>query len=471
MNTPAPADLERLARVREHWINYGNCTEPADRARAEAGVRAAYTAAGLTAPRYIFWVGSPLAAIIAAAILPAALGSEDAAGPVKVAGENHLASLRDATRRHAPAVNAASQMHVQLNRALAPVEQAITAALIDSTGQSERGRRRRPDTADATALADTRRLINTVRDTLAAQLDAYAADGPVHADTASAGEEITKDDTTLGEGIVPRDVDNSIMETVVNPVVAACNRELEHQIITEHMTQAARSLQRSDRETRDGLEHWWRGRIWAQYNSGYFAYTSGLEALGYDIEPLRGQMEVAAAAGWWWAFHGYSILTERAHTIAYDPQNRLHRADGPAIEYPDGWGVYSWNGHRVPSWVIQAPTVERIIDETNTEVRRCAIESYGWDRFVTDAHLELIDSCPDPGNTRFQLELYDVPTNLWGSPTRVLLCTNGSPRADGVHPRFGLRVPAENNLNTALAAAAWGYGLPPELYASMQRRA
>lgn len=462
MTTPAasPADLAVLEQVRDQWIAVGNSTAPADRERAEQGVATAYRAAGLNPPSYVFWVGSPWAAVVAVAALPEVLSCGDASGPVKVSAADHLAHLRSSTA-HNPAVDNAAALQVAINTQLDPIENTITAALTSAAD------RRSPDRPGEHEMSQ---VLATVRADLTRQLSAYAETGPFNANPRSVADPITTGNITVGEGVVPREIDNIVMERVTNPVVGA-NREDEHQEIEQTVGRITRHLQRADPNMRNKIENWHRGRIWAQYNSGYYAFVSGLDALGYDISPMQGQLDIAASVGWWWAFQDFTIFTERPTAVRYDPQGRLHCADAPAIEYPDGWGVYVWQGHRVPAWVIKNPTVERITGETNTEVRRCAIESYGWDRFIADAQLHLADACPDPGNPGHQLELYDVPAALWGSRVRVLLCTNGSPRADGVHPRFGLRIPADRNIDTALAAAAWGYDLTPEQYASMQRRA
>ncbi|RFU42967.1 hypothetical protein DZF91_03740 [Actinomadura logoneensis] len=51
------------------WEATAFATGPGDRARAEAGVAAAYTAAGLAAPERFVWVGSPAQGALAAAVL------------------------------------------------------------------------------------------------------------------------------------------------------------------------------------------------------------------------------------------------------------------------------------------------------------------------------------------------------------------------------------------------------------------
>jgi hypothetical protein len=147
--------------------------------------------------------------------------------------------------------------------------------------------------------------------------------------------------------------------------------------------------------------------------------------------------------------------------------HRLHRADGPSVAFADGFNIYSWHGARVPAWVIDDPTPERIADEPNVEIRRCGIESYGWDRFITQL-AECASAEPDPGNPGQLLRLYDVPERLWGAPVRLLVCVNGTPERDGTRRTYGLTVPAD--IRSPVAAAAWTAGMEPNDYRQLQRR-
>ena len=72
--------MERLAEFRDKWIKAGLSTEPADRPRAEAGVRLAYETAGLAAPETIIWLDSPAAGVVGASLLAEA----DTVGPVVI---------------------------------------------------------------------------------------------------------------------------------------------------------------------------------------------------------------------------------------------------------------------------------------------------------------------------------------------------------------------------------------------------
>jgi hypothetical protein len=177
---------------------------------------------------------------------------------------------------------------------------------------------------------------------------------------------------------------------------------------------------------------------------------------------------VLGSCHWWWPDEHVCVVSERPvalHTevAGDDGEVRPHHASGPAVRYADGWAVHAWHGTQVPSWVIENPTVERIADEVNVEVRRCAIERLGWSAYIEQAGLRLVSRAPDPGNPGSELRLYDVRRG-----TKVLLAVNGSVERDGHRRRYGLTVPAY--LNDPIEAAGWTYGLSGEQYATLLRR-
>ena len=224
------------------------------------------------------------------------------------------------------------------------------------------------------------------------------------------------------------------------------------------------------------LVQWWESVLYGQHWAGYYSYFAVMEAIGVTgIEPIHGQQLVARSAGWWWAHRDFAVITERPSQLHRDAAGEIHSATGAAITYPDGWGFWCWHGRRVPAWVIEQPTVEAIAAEANVEVRRCAIESMGWNVFAQEAELKLVSRAPDPGNAPHYVELYDVPERLWGSRVRMMLVTNGTPELDGSYRRFGVTVDAA--VSSAAAAPAWSYDDPshpvrvtPEMYAQIARR-
>ena len=63
------AQKERMQEYVRKWTEIGLCTDPADRPRAEAGIRLAYQAVGLPVPERIIWCGSPISGALARALI------------------------------------------------------------------------------------------------------------------------------------------------------------------------------------------------------------------------------------------------------------------------------------------------------------------------------------------------------------------------------------------------------------------
>lgn len=227
-------------------------------------------------------------------------------------------------------------------------------------------------------------------------------------------------------------------------------------------------VQGSERALR--LDGWYRTSA-----APWTAYHDGLRSLaGVVFDPGHARIldlfkAVASAVNWWWPREHVCVVSERPleiHTEADGRagRRRLHRADGPAVRYADGWTTHAWHGTTVPEWVIADPAVERIAAERNVEVRRCAIERIGWADYLDRAGLALLATAPDPGNPGSELRLYDSGRE----DTRVLLAVNGSLERDGRRRRYGLTVPG--HFLDPVAAAAWTYGLHRDQYARLSRR-
>jgi len=140
-----------------------------------------------------------------------------------------------------------------------------------------------------------------------------------------------------------------------------------------------------------------QGAFWCSYYD-YFKEVLGLAGL----DKIQGMLQVAQQCSWWWAFDTLVIVSRRADELHLDEQGRLHREDGMAIRYPDGWGIYSWHGVRVNEQIIMNPetlTVNQIRVEPNIEVRRVMIERYGVGNYLKDAETTIVDmdASPVPG--------------------------------------------------------------------------
>jgi hypothetical protein len=143
--------------------------------------------------------------------------------------------------------------------------------------------------------------------------------------------------------------------------------------------------------------------------------------------------------------------------IRLDEQEQLHSYTNPAIEFLDGFSLYSWQGVSVPESLVHTPellTVKYIENERNTELRRVLIERYGAAKFLIDAGAVLISE--DECGALFSKQMP-------GDEALVMVrVRNSTPEPDGTYKDYFLRVPPD--LETPRAAVAWTFGLDPDEY-------
>ena len=213
-------------------------------------------------------------------------------------------------------------------------------------------------------------------------------------------------------------------------------------------------------------------QVWGAWESYWLAYYDLGLAFSGDT-PLRPRLNAMTAAahtcGAWLPMRGAVIVGDRPDNIRRDNTGRLHSNNGPALTYADGYTLHAWHGTRVPAWVIDAPTIEQIAVERNTEIRRCAIESLGWPTYLDRLGVSPVSVEPDPGNPGHDLALYDVPDarSLFGGDVRLLVMSNASRDRDGSRRIFAETVPA--SCASAVDAAAWQFGADPTTYRALER--
>lgn len=216
-----------------------------------------------------------------------------------------------------------------------------------------------------------------------------------------------------------------------------------------------------------------RPRHAAGHDGLWLGLADAYGRLGFDVSPMDGLMQVARSAGWWWQSVDKVVLTERPTAIHRDSQNRLHNETGPAVVYPDGFGVYAIRGVRVPKGVVTHPdliTGDHIAEEPNTEVRRIMLERFGYERYI--AHWKLVPistqrvpclSAATCNHTDEQHTARLYVAHLDGDePLAMLQVYNSTPEPDGSIKQYWLRVPP--TMQTAREAIAWTFGMQPRQY-------
>lgn len=126
-------------------------------------------------------------------------------------------------------------------------------------------------------------------------------------------------------------------------------------------------------------------------------------------------------------------LTEEIVYLTERPEIFLrgnHSETGPVIRYRDGSALYMIRGVRVPAVLVEDPdsiTIDMILKERNTEVRRLMRERYGEPRFLQDIGAKVIDTdviSTHARRTRAQTIMRALLEDLEGR--RFLVGTDGS---------------------------------------------
>lgn len=185
---------------------------------------------------------------------------------------------------------------------------------------------------------------------------------------------------------------------------------------------------------------------WGQYDAnwiGFYDYFEHECGLSKECEKMLGLRMITQSSGWWWPMKELCILTERPVSLCKNDRGGLHCENRAALEYPDGWGVYSWNGTRVEKYIILQPeeiTAEKIENENNSEIRRVMLERYGFQRYFRESGGRLIDT-----------------KEVWGQPVKLFKKTlkdvdmhyihviNGTIEPDGTRHEFIINVKNINN--------------------------
>ncbi len=194
-----------------------------------------------------------------------------------------------------------------------------------------------------------------------------------------------------------------------------------------------------------------------------------------DMRKLGYWVTLAQSCGWWWPKRIVCIISNRPERVVMEPTNqarslRLHCEDGPALRYRDGWEVHAWHGTNVPRDLIEVGwDAKRIVQEPNTEIRRCAIEKIGWPNYLHSLGVRPVHECDDPGNPGHRLELYDLPdvAQVFGPPVRLVVMENASLDRDGRRRTYAETVPAD--IQYADEAQAWQFDVPLDSYRAIAR--
>ncbi len=153
----------------------------------------------------------------------------------------------------------------------------------------------------------------------------------------------------------------------------------------------------------------------------------------------------------------------------------MHSESEAAIEFSDGYSLWALNGIAVHEWVIKKEliTPALINNEPNAEVRRLAIERYGWSNYFKDSNAILVDESLDKKGNPRRLWKKDLGADFT-EPVFMVELTNSSyeglyrqgtdifdfhlnENGEKYYKTYMFRVPP--TMKTALQAQLWHMGI------------
>ncbi|MCC3528361.1 MAG: hypothetical protein JGK21_09130 [Microcoleus sp. PH2017_22_RUC_O_B] len=189
------------------------------------------------------------------------------------------------------------------------------------------------------------------------------------------------------------------------------------------------------------------------HHSSLFDFCITVLNLNYNPQSWSLLQLVGDRCGWIFPYKKLAIVCDRPRILSFDSQHRLHAEGGPAIQFADGYSIYSYHGVTLPEKYGKLHPREWqpqwLLEEENAELRRVLIQGIGYDRIARElAAVEL--------DTWQEYTLLKIDTNFDVEPIYLLKMT--CPSTGFIH---ALRVPPD--INSAREAIRWtNWGVDPE---------
>jgi hypothetical protein len=448
-----PEQTAMLPAWRDKWIEIGLRTGPADRAAFERHVRVCYRTAGLVEPKRIVWVPSPFVLSFAAPAAALSLEWRDRITKTPSLRAELLRGLPPGVRGAVDGAVRGAVDGAVGGAVVGAVDVAVVGAVVGAVGGAVVGA---VDGAvdGAVGVAVDGAVGGAVDGAVGGAVDG-AVGGAVRGavDGAVVG---AVDGAVRGavDGAVRGAVDGAVRGAVDGAVGGAVGGAVDGAVgvavdvaVGVAVVGAVRGAVRG--AVVRAIDRGWYCRIGGQLWSGWVAWRSFfVDVCNLDIgEELHARAVAYAgtveSACWWWPHRDFVMVCERPLEIHRDASGRLHNPFGPAIVWPDGWGVHAIHGVRVPANVIDEPqsvTVATIDAEQNAEVRRVMVERYGRDKYIRECGAKLVHEDTDQ---------HGRPRRLWrrewrdGRVLQMVEVVNSSAEPDGSRKSYFLQVHPE----------------------------
>jgi hypothetical protein len=207
----------------------------------------------------------------------------------------------------------------------------------------------------------------------------------------------------------------------------------------------------------------------------FFKYFERIGVLQNELFKNYSDLFIEANLYEWAKLEDRAVICRKPKYIKRDEQGRLNSTNSPAVEWVNGDKHYFAKGIEIPeSWIEEKVTLDDIKKANNAELRRIAIELYGYKEYVIDIGAKKIAS--DEWGDLYRVELEDdepivmvsvmnstcEPYKAMGLEQRQEFRSTELVNREAWFKRYLLRVPPATK--TPLEGLAWSHNLSPEEY-------
>jgi hypothetical protein len=126
---------------------------------------------------------------------------------------------------------------------------------------------------------------------------------------------------------------------------------------------------------------------------------AGINYTSTQKEWLSYWYNLAKETCYWVAFEEAIFASQKPCELHFNENDLLHNTTGPAIKFRDGFQIFLITGVIVPRNIVENPSeqdINDLINEPNEELKRIKISQFGWERFVNQANMEILDTRDNP---------------------------------------------------------------------------
>jgi len=207
----------------------------------------------------------------------------------------------------------------------------------------------------------------------------------------------------------------------------------------------------------------------------FFKYFERIGVLQNELFKNYSDLFIQSNIYEWAKLEDLAVVCRKPKYIKRDEQGRLHSTNSPAVEWVNGDKHYFVKGIEVPdNWIEKKVTLEDIRTTNNTELRRIAMELYGYKEYVIDIGAKKIDS--DEWGELYRVDVNEdepivmvsvlnsacEPYKQMGLEQRQEFRSTEIAQRGEWYKRYMLRVPPSTE--TVLQGLAWSHNVTEEEY-------